>query len=133
MKDQESVEIPHIPPRSGAHSKKIAAPIKVEIEPGLWFDRERRWVYNPKENISLTNTENKIFACLVDLPERVATPTEIIDIALGYTVKKEDAAKMLRPVMCRLKKKLLRLGLPKNKIQNVRGNGYILERSPKVI
>ncbi len=128
LKDQESIEIPHISPRSGARIKKLATLIKVEIEPGLWFDRERRWVYNSNGSVSLTNTENKIFACLVDLPERVVAPTEIIDIALGYTVKKEDAAKMLRPVMCRLKKKLVQLGLPKNKIQNVRGNGYVLER-----
>ncbi len=129
LKDQAIVEIPSTSTAGKAKVRKGKKPIRVEIEQGLFYDRERRQVKLGTAIVSLTKTENKIFACLVDMPDRVVETSEIIDSALGYTVRDEDAGKMLRPVICRLKKKLVRLGLPKEKIQNVRGSGYLLERT----
>ncbi len=130
LKDAESVEIPLIPVRKLTPASRSRKPIKVEIEDGLFYNRERRKVFNQIDSISLTNTENKIFGCLVDIPDRVISPSEILYVALGYTLRNEDAARMLRPVMCRVRKKLGQLNFPKNKIQNVRGNGYLFERRP---
>jgi DNA-binding response OmpR family regulator len=129
LRDQESIEIPQIPFKQRT-SSKLKKPVTVEIDEGLFFDRERRRVYNQSATIMLTNTENKIFASLVDLNEQVTQPDEIVALALGYSVNNDDAAKMLRPVMCRVRNKLVRLGLPRTKIQNVRGSGYLLERIP---
>jgi DNA-binding response OmpR family regulator len=57
----------------------------------------------------------------------VITHTELVENAHGYQVDKDEAARILRPVICRLRIKLEKISGGKNWLQNVRGSGYLLE------
>ncbi len=64
---------------------------------------------------------------LVESIGRLITHSELVLSCQGYKVDNEEAAKILRPVVSRLRQKLSVLPNWDEWIKNVRGAGYVLE------
>jgi DNA-binding response OmpR family regulator len=113
---------------SFAESTKSIRMSKVDSLPGgallSWDKRQISW---KEGNLSLTPTEARLLRILFERKNEMVTHTELVYLIQGYRIESEEAAKILRPVVSRLRQKLT--GLPKwdDRIKNVRGAGYVLE------
>lgn len=91
------------------------------------LDFNKRTIIWDKGNISLTPTEAQLMTILVDSVGRLISHSELVFSCQGYKVDNEEAAKILRPVVSRLRQKLSALPDWNEWIKNVRGAGYVLE------
>lgn len=92
------------------------------------LDLHKRTVRWDGGNLSLTPTEARLMGTLCDLDGQMATHSELVLICQGYRVDNEEAAKILRPVVSRLRQKLSAIPNWGEWIKNVRGAGYVLEK-----
>lgn len=99
----------------------------IQISRSLIYDSAKRRIREDDVIINLTQTENTIFAYLAEYQNKVVSHEELVEYAYGYKVTKTEAAKMLRPVICRIRNKFLLFRGQANVIQNVRGKGYLVE------
>lgn len=101
---------------------------KIEILPGgailAWEKRQISWKTG---NLSLTPTEAKLLKILFERRNEMVKHSDLVYLIQGYQIEMEEAAKILRPVVSRLRHKLT--GVPEwgDRIKNVRGAGYVLE------
>lgn len=101
---------------------------RVEHLPGgaqlSWEKRQISWTTG---NLSLTPTEAKLLKILFERRNEMVPHSELVYLIQGYRIEMEEAAKILRPVVSRLRHKLT--GVPEwgDRIKNVRGAGYVLE------
>jgi two-component system alkaline phosphatase synthesis response regulator PhoP len=88
---------------------------------------DRRIISWNNGSLSLTPTESRLLHILFDHKNEMVTHSELVYMIQGYRIDGEEAAKILRPVVSRLRQKLS--GLPEwnDRIKNVRGSGYVLE------
>jgi len=112
-------------PESYVPAMAPSGPIK--ISDNLVYDSSKRRIREKDVVVNLTQTENTIFAYLAEYQNRVVSHEELVEYAYGYKVSKTEAAKMLRPVICRIRNKFLVFKEQINVIQNVRGKGYLVE------
>jgi DNA-binding response OmpR family regulator len=91
------------------------------------IDFEKGTINDDAHLVNLTRTETKILECLVENQNRVVSHSDLIEVAQGYHLETNEAAKILRPVVCRLKQKLAQIQGGQEWIQNVRGVGYLFE------
>ncbi len=89
-----------------------------------WDKRQISWTNG---SLSLTPTEARLMKILFDRKNEMVTHSELVFLIQGYQIESEEAAKILRPVVSRLRQKLS--GVPEwgDRIKNVRGSGYLLE------
>lgn len=103
---------------------------KIEMLPGgaqlAWDKREISWRTG---TLSLTPTEARLLKILFERKNEMVPHSELVYLIQGYQIETEEAAKILRPVVSRLRQKLT--GVPEwnDRIKNVRGAGYVLEIS----
>lgn len=101
---------------------------KMETLPGgaalTWEKRQISWETG---RLSLTPTEAKLLKILFDRCNEVIQHTELVFLIQGYQIETEEAAKILRPVVSRLRHKLSIVPEWGDRIKNVRGAGYVLE------
>ena len=108
--------------------------IRGEMLPGgatlAWEKRQILW---ESGNLSLTPTEAKLLKILFERKNEMVSHTDLVFMIQGYRLDMEEAAKILRPVVSRLRQKLSSLPEWGERIKNVRGSGYVLElgNSPK--
>lgn len=101
---------------------------KVDILPGgsllAWDKRQISWETG---SLSLTPTEARLLKILFERKNEMVPHSELVYLIQGYRIDTEEAAKILRPVVSRLRQKLS--GVPEwgDRIKNVRGAGYVLE------
>jgi DNA-binding response OmpR family regulator len=101
---------------------------KSDLLPGdvvlFWDKRQMTW-----ENgiLSLTPTEARLLRILFDRKNEMVTHSELVYLIQGYQIESEEAAKILRPVVSRLRQKLSTVPTWGDRIRNVRGSGYVLE------
>lgn len=93
----------------------------------LFFDFRKRRISWQQGQVSLTPTEARMLEVLIRQRNQVVQHTELVYQVQGYRVETEEAARILRPVMSRLRRKLEEVPGFGNWIQNVRGSGYLLE------
>jgi DNA-binding response OmpR family regulator len=88
---------------------------------------DRRIISWKNGSLSLTPTELRLLYILFERKNEMVTHSELVLKIQGYSIDGEEAAKILRPVVSRLRQKLS--GLPEwnDRIKNVRGSGYVLE------
>ncbi len=117
--------------KNGKAPNKIAEQTgrsKTESLPGgamlTWDKRQISWQGG---SLSLTPTEARLMKILFERRNEMVTHTDLVYLIQGYTIESEEAAKILRPVVSRLRQKLS--GVPHwgDRIKNVRGSGYVLE------
>lgn len=105
-----------------------AAAYKVELLPGgaklAW---DRRLISWETGNLSLTPTEARLLKILFERKNEMVPHSELVYLIQGYRIDTEEAAKILRPVVSRLRQKLAGVPYWDDRIKNVRGAGYVLE------
>jgi DNA-binding response OmpR family regulator len=89
-----------------------------------WDTRVLSW---PGGRISLTPTEGHLLKILFDHRNAMVSHPALVFQIQGYHVDNEEAAKILRPVVSRLRRKLAVVPNWNNRIKTVRGDGYVLE------
>jgi DNA-binding response OmpR family regulator len=104
-----------------SHSKADFLPGGVLLS---WDRRQMTW---EKGSLSLTPTEARLLRILFDRKNEMVTHTELVYLIQGYRIDSEEAAKILRPVVSRLRQKLSSVPTWEDRIKNVRGAGYVLE------
>lgn len=114
----------------GGHSitEERANCSKVEGLPdGVLLAWDKRQISWSSGNITLTPTEARLLRILVDRKNEMVPHSQLVYLIQGYDIDTKEAAKILRPVVSRLRQKLA--GIPKwgDRIKNVRGAGYVLE------
>lgn len=101
---------------------------RVEQLPGgaqLFWDR--RLISWPDASLSLTPTEVRLMRILFERKNEMVPHSELVFLIQGYRIDTEEAAKILRPVVSRLRQKLSAVPEWNDRIKNVRGAGYVLE------
>jgi DNA-binding response OmpR family regulator len=101
---------------------------RVEELPGgatlAWEKRQISW---KDGNLSLTPTEARLLKILFERKNEMVPHTDLVFMIQGYRLDMEEAAKILRPVVSRLRQKLTSVPEWGDRIKNVRGAGYVLE------
>ncbi len=92
-----------------------------------WFDPERRVIASGQRHINLTPAEATLIAVLYHNNQQVLTHEDLVGLIQGYRTEKEDAARILRPLVCRLRKKVEQVTENPDWIQNIRGTGYRID------
>lgn len=91
------------------------------------YDSSKRRIRKNDLTVNLTQTENTIFAYLAEYQNKVVSHQELVNYTYGFKISNLEAAKMLRPVICRIRRKFQALNCESEIIQNVRGKGYLVE------
>ncbi len=89
-----------------------------------WDKRQIAWEGG---SLSLTPTEARLLKILYERKNEMVTHSELVYLIQGYRIEMEEAAKILRPVVSRLRLKLSAVPDWGDRIKNVRGAGYVLE------
>lgn len=112
----------------GVQDERSNGRMHVEHLPGgamlFWDKRQIRWETG---DLSLTPTEARLLRTLFDRRNEMVTHAELVFLIQGYRIDTEEAAKILRPVVSRLRHKLTVVPGWDDRIKNVRGAGYVLE------
>jgi len=88
------------------------------------LDRQKHVVTLRGEPLGLTPTEFKILACLMETPDQVWEPQELVRHAQGYETDAWGARAIIRVHIRRLRKKMEQDPSNPDYILNVRGVGY---------
>jgi DNA-binding response OmpR family regulator len=101
---------------------------RLEALPGgavlAWDTRQITW---ENGSLSLTPTEARLLKILFERRNEMVPHSELVYLIQGYQIETEEAAKILRPVVSRLRQKLSIVPEWGDRIKNVRGAGYVLE------
>jgi DNA-binding response OmpR family regulator len=97
------------------------------IDNGIILDFGRRMVKYNKHTIFLTPAEGRLLKILVENTGRVFTHRDLVLLVQGYSATQQEAPEILRPLVSRLRQKLLRIPRLAERISSVRGTGYIFE------
>lgn len=101
---------------------------KNELLPGgVEISWDRRLVIWQGGSLSLTPTEARLLKTLLDRKNEMIPHSELVFIIQGYQIDTEEAAKILRPVVSRLRQKMIDVPGLSDRIINVRGAGYVLD------
>jgi DNA-binding winged helix-turn-helix (wHTH) protein len=103
--------------------EKLVVPIGDEA----CFDPDGRVISYRKHQVNLTPAESAFVAILFHNDKQVVKHQDLVSLIQGYQTEKEDAARILRPLVCRLRKKIDRIAKSPDWIQNVRGIGYRID------
>jgi len=87
-------------------SKTLVPWEPIQLSSDLKYDPNKRQIISTSSAINLTQNENQIFSYLVQQKGSVISHVDLVEHAYGFTVGKVEAVKILRPLICRLKKKI---------------------------
>jgi DNA-binding response OmpR family regulator len=88
---------------------------------------DRRLIFWDTGSLSLTPTEARLLRILFERKNEMVSHSDLVFMIQGYRIDMEEAAKILRPVVSRLRQKLTSVPEWGDRIKNVRGAGYVLE------
>ena len=103
----------------------------VVLDNGITFDLIRREIRFKELLVKLTPTEGKLLSVFLKNSNRVFTHRELVLLVQGYEIKDWGAAEILRPLVSRLRKKLILFPHGGNWIVSIRGTGYLFDPSMK--
>jgi len=103
-----------------------------QLAPGIEMDTNKRLITWQEQVLSLTPTEARLMIVLTEAEGQMISHAELVFHCQGYKVNNEEAAKILRPVVSRLRQKLSILPGWSEWIANIRGAGYVLDLPNKV-
>ena len=112
--------------RRSASYRQIS-PRVYELNGGAVIDFNRRRVIWENYSISLSPTEEKILQLLLERVNQTISHSELVYKSLGYELNSEEAARILRPLISRLRKKLAPVPGAVDWIKSLRGEGYMFE------
>jgi DNA-binding response OmpR family regulator len=98
-----------------------------QLASGIEFDTNKRIITWQDQELNLTPTESRLMVSLTEATGEMITHAELVQNCQGYKISNEEAAKILRPVVSRLRQKMSVLPGWNEWIKNVRGAGYVLD------
>ncbi len=105
----------------------IGSDLLVEVNlGGTRLEVERRRLVGREVAIELTPAEMRLLLALRDRRGHLVSYRELVERVQGYQVEPWEAAAMVRPIVSRLRRKLLMAGASPGLIVTVRGAGYLL-------
>jgi DNA-binding response OmpR family regulator len=113
-----------------SESLKAGRDIHGPLPGGVTLSWDKRQIAWEKGSLSLTPTEARLLKILFDRRNEMVAHSELVYLIQGYRIDSEEAAKILRPVVSRLRQKLAVVPDWGERIKNVRGAGYVLEIDP---
>lgn len=111
-----------------ASSAKISSSVEGQFNlPGnIKVDCIKRTINAPQnEQIILSPSEARLIGSLLKNLDQVVSHVDLVFLTQGYQLDAEEAGKMLRPVMSRLRRKLACIKGSESWIRNIRGTGYM--------
>lgn len=99
----------------------------ISFPDGVMVDLARREIWHGNEKVSLTPTEGKLFQVLIENRGRVMSHRDLVFMVQGYEISEWEAPEILRPLVSRLRNKLVKIPGGDKWISNVRGTGYVFE------
>lgn len=97
---------------------------------GVWLDQERHAVTVGGRVVTLTPTEFRLLACLMENPDQVCSPQQLVRRVQGYEADHWGARAIVRVHIRRLRRKLETDPAHPRYIVNVRGVGYMFPTVP---
>jgi two-component system KDP operon response regulator KdpE len=94
-------------------------------------DRQSHVAVRQDEPLDLTPTEFKVLSCLMETPDEVWSPEQLVQRARGYQADTEGARAIIRVHIRRLRKKLEPDSAHPTYVLNVRGVGYMFASEPR--
>jgi len=98
-----------------------------QLTQGIEMDTNKRLITWQDQSLSLTPTEARLMIILTEAAGEMISHAELVFYCQGYRVNNEEAAKILRPVVSRLRQKMSILPGWNEWIKNIRGAGYVLD------
>lgn len=98
---------------------------------GVEVDFSRRIIRWDERQVDLTPLEARLLQALMKAPGRIRTHVELVQEVQGYIAPPEEASLILRPLVSRLRNKLVDVPGGGNRIVSIRGKGYLYERRSK--
>ena len=95
---------------------------------GTIIDMSRRKVTKEDKSEFLTPAEGQLLKVFLENQGKVFTHREIVLLVQGYDVSNKEAQEILRPLVSRLRNKLVEFPNLMSRIASVRGTGYVFER-----
>jgi two-component system KDP operon response regulator KdpE len=95
------------------------------------LDRQKHTALLDGEPLDLTPTEFKVLSCLMERPDEVWSPKQLVRRARGYEADTQGARAIIRVHIRRLRKKLEVDPSRPTYILNVRGVGYLFASTPR--
>lgn len=95
------------------------------------IDRQKHLAKRKGEPLDLTPTEFRVLSCLMETPDEVRSPKQLVKRARGYEADTQGARAIIRVHVRRLRKKLEPNPSGPTYILNVRGVGYMFASSPR--
>ena len=99
----------------------------VELADGIVIDFGRRSLSQGEVTILLTPAEGRLLKIFVENIGKVFTHRELVLLVQGYATSQQEAPEILRPLVSRLRQKLVVLPALMRRIVSVRGTGYVFE------
>jgi DNA-binding response OmpR family regulator len=111
-----------------AAAPEAAHSVAIPLGNGIMLDLDRREIWRGDLKVSLTPTEGKLVKVLLDNRSRVFTHRELVWLVQGYETSEWEAPEVLRPLVSRLRRKLVVFPDGEKLIVSVRGTGYVFEK-----
>jgi DNA-binding response OmpR family regulator len=99
----------------------------IALDDGIVLDFGRRFVKHNNQTIFLTPAEGRLLKVLVENIGRVFTHRDLVLLVQGYSATQQEAPEILRPLVSRLRQKLMNIPTLARRITSVRGTGYVFE------
>jgi DNA-binding response OmpR family regulator len=100
----------------------------VALGDGTVFDFGRRLVRSGARTVFLTPAEGRLLKVFSENMGKVFTHRELVLLVQGYSTSQQEAPEILRPLVSRLRLKLVRVPALLRRINSVRGTGYVFEK-----
>jgi DNA-binding response OmpR family regulator len=99
----------------------------VTLGDGTVIDFGRRLVRSGTRTVFLTPAEGRLLKIFAENMGKVFTHRELVLLVQGYSTSQQEAPEILRPLVSRLRLKLVRIPALLCRIVSVRGTGYVFE------
>jgi len=123
-------ELDAVEDHHGAGTGDVQEPDRFLQVRDVIVDRQRHVATRRGEPLDLTPTEFKVLSCLMETPDEVWSPEELVQRARGYQTDTEGARAIIRVHIRRLRKKLEPEAAEPTYVVNVRGIGYMFASGP---
>lgn len=101
----------------------------IALDDGIVIDFGRRLVKYGTRTIFLTPAEGRLLKIFVENIGKVFTHRELVLLVQGYSATQQEAPEILRPLVSRLRQKMMNIPALTRRIVSVRGTGYVFENN----
>ncbi|MFO7945064.1 MAG: winged helix-turn-helix domain-containing protein [Anaerolineales bacterium] len=116
LREVDGIQVLEVPPR-----QVIAVAERVMI------DLDRREMWRGEERVELTPNEGLMLSTFPEIHGRVLTHQELVAEVKREEIAEDRAPEILRPMISRLRKKLVIFSGDGEWVRNIRGKGYVFD------